>query len=331
MQQNNPINESDPPQLNHNKQDIVYVDCPLCNGNEYDKIATEWGRLRIVKCTECSLIYVSPRLREPEKTYWGAKENYLKEAALIFEGKKKSNRDVNYNADLQKIKKLKPKGNFLDVGTNMGLFLRLARNQGWRLFGIEPSPTLSEIAREKFELDVFTGYLNENKFADSFFDIVTIIDVFEHIPNPLDMLQDVKRVIRQDGLLFIKVPNANFSLLKYSVYKKILCKFSFPQDIFRDIFDSREHIVHYTKDTIVKMLDKGGFRVNSVRIDRPIQTPTWRELVGHYYLYPTPRCIDWKNKFVRLGLYYLALFFYYISRGKISPFSSNIVILAQQK
>lgn len=325
------INRTTEQQYDYASEDVEYVFCPLCNGNKYKRIATEWGILGIVKCEDCKLIYVNPRLKEPEKIYWGSKDKYLKEAELIFEGKQKSSRDVNYLADLKKIEKIKPTGNFLDVGTNMGLFLRNARNRGWQLFGIEPSPSLSEIAREKFGLNVYTEFLHENKFSDNFFDMVTIIDVFEHITRPLEMLKDVHRIIKHDGLLFIKVPHANFNLLKHSLYKKVLHKFSFPQDIFRDIFDSREHIAHYTKKTIIKMLDKGGFRVNAVRIDRPVQTPTWRALVGHYYQYPTPWCVDWKNKLVRLGLYYLGLILYYLLGGKITPFASNLVIFAQKK
>ncbi|MBL7132256.1 MAG: class I SAM-dependent methyltransferase [Candidatus Omnitrophica bacterium] len=330
MQESPTIDKTTKQQSNYAPEDIVYVNCPLCNGNKYKKIATEWGMLGIVRCRECGLIYVNPRLKEPEKIYWGPKEGYLKEAELIFEGKQKSHRDVSYLCDLKKIEKIKPTGNFLDVGTNMGMFLRNARNRGWRLFGIEPSPALSEIAREKFALNIYTGFLHENEFPDNFFDVVTMTDVFEHITKPQEMLKDIHRIIKQDALLFIKVPYANFNLLKYSLYKKILHRFCFSQDIFRDIFDSREHVIHYTKETIVKMLDKGGFKVNAVEIDLPIQTPTWRALVGHYYQYPTLWCVDWKNKLIRWGLYYLATAFYYLSGGKITPFASNIVVYAKK-
>jgi hypothetical protein len=72
------------------------------------------------------LIYVNPRLKEPEQIYWGDSEKYFKEARLIFAGKAKHHRDVNYLQDLKLIYKYKPTGNFLDVGTNMGFFLRNA-------------------------------------------------------------------------------------------------------------------------------------------------------------------------------------------------------------
>jgi SAM-dependent methyltransferase len=331
MQNEASVNKTTKQQYDYPIENREYVDCPLCKANNCKKITTEWGILGIVKCKDCGLIYVNPRLKEPEKNYWGSKEGYLKEAELIFTGKRSSHRKANYLSDLKNIERIKPSGNLLEIGTNMGLFLNNAKNRGWRLFGIEPSPALSEIAREKFGLEIFTGFLHENKFSDNFFDVVTLIDVFEHITKPLEMLKDIHRIIKPDGLFFIKVPHADFNLLKYTLYKKILHKFAPVQDIFRDIFDSREHVVHYTKETIIKMLDKGGFKVNSVGISLPIQTPTWRALVGRCYEYPTPWCVDWKNKFIRSALYYLAFIFYYLSGGKISPFSSNITVFAQKK
>ena len=135
--------------------------CPLCQANDYSLIAKEWGTLGIAKCKKCKLIYVNPRLKDPEKIYWGNKEAYIKEAKLIFEGKMSHHRDPNYLEDLEIIRNVKPTGNLLDVGPNIGSFLRLAKNGKWNLFGVEPSPTLSEIAREKFGLNIKNTFLEK--------------------------------------------------------------------------------------------------------------------------------------------------------------------------
>ena len=300
--------------------DTKEMNCPLCDKNDYSLIAVD-NSLRIVKCKcKCNLIYVNPYLKDPEKRYWGSKERYEKEARLIFEGKKPSHRDPNYEEDVRRIKKIKPCGNFLDIGTNMGIFLRKVK--GYNVYGIEPSPTLSEIAREKFGLNVATKYLHQNTFKPDFFDVVTLLDVFEHIPEPLKMLSEIKMIIKSDGLLYIKVPNAEFTLIKYWFYTKFLYRLHFSEDIFRDIFDSKEHIVHYTRDTITKMLDRGGFEVQDIKIALPVQVPIWRELVGEYYQYPTPSFIGWEAKLVRNVFYWLARF-------KFS-FAQNMVIIAKK-
>jgi SAM-dependent methyltransferase len=212
----------------------------------------------------------------------------------------------------------------------MGLFLRNARGKNWELYGIEPSPTLSEIAREKWGIHVFTGFLKDNDSPDAFFDVITMTDVFEHMRRPLEELGYVRRLIKDDGLLFIKVPNGAFNLLKLYSYRGFLHRFHFPHDVFRDIFDSREHVVHYTQKTMIKMLHKAGFQPIVFQVAPPVQIPAWRSLVGEYFQYPTPWFIDWKVKSVRYLLYLAAK--WYSSLGgagaRISLLAPNFSVLA---
>ena len=75
--------------------------CPLCQSDQFVTLCVEWGGLGVVRCLGCELIYICPRLKEPEKMYWNPKEYYLREAKLIFEGKAASHRDANYKHDIQ--------------------------------------------------------------------------------------------------------------------------------------------------------------------------------------------------------------------------------------
>ena len=151
--------------------------CPLCQSERFSILCVEWGSFGVVRCLECDLIYIRPRMKEPEKMYWNPREYYLKEAKLIFEGKAASHRDPNYRHDLKLIQRYKKNGRFLDVGCHMGLFLRNAMGRGWQLFGIEPSPALSGIAREKFGIHVFNGFLKDAELPDQFFYLLTMSDV----------------------------------------------------------------------------------------------------------------------------------------------------------
>ena len=123
--------------------------------------------------------------------------------------------------DLKVIEKIKPKGNFLDIGTNMGFFLGHTQGRDWNVTGIDPSPALSKMARKYFSLNVKTCYLNEAGFKDEYFDVVTVTDVFEHIPKPKKLLADIKKVIKKDGILFIKVSNGKYNMLKLWLVKEI--------------------------------------------------------------------------------------------------------------
>ncbi|HAB53773.1 MAG TPA: hypothetical protein DCE80_16620, partial [Ignavibacteriales bacterium] len=278
----------------YDKSEVINVPCPLCASDKYKEIYKERGSLGVVQCKDCNLTYVNPRLKNPEGVYWGDAEKYFKEARMIFEGKASHHRDINYLDDLKFIHKYKPKGNFLDIGTNMGFFLRNAKKwNGWNLYGVEPSLPLSEIANKYFGLNVKTSFLENAGFEDEFFDVVTMTDVFEHIANPSRILEEIRRILKPKGILFIKVPNGLFNLFKFRMAKLTGRLNNY------DIFDSYEHVVHYSGITLKEMIEKYGFRAVKVKIGRPIQLPVWHKYVGYYYQYPSPWGLDYKRQTAR--------------------------------
>ena len=312
-------------QKEHYSQDEVKErTCPLCDGKSYVGIYKERGAIGIVRCKDCSLVYTNPMVKEPEKNYWGDEKKYFEEARLIFEGKGKSHRDVNYIDDLKMIERFKPTGDFLDIGTNMGMFLRHTLGKKWNVVGIEPSPALSEMARKYFKLNIKTCYLNEAGFQNESFDIVTMTDVFEHIAEPKKMLGDIKKVLKKDGILFIKVPNGRYNLLKLGLAKMTGRLKDY------DIFDSYEHLMHFSHDTLKKMLEESGFKIRKIYIGRPIQLPIWHKHVGHYYQYPSPWFLDWKNYTLRSLFYWISKAERLLRLGNIGYFAPNITLIAKK-
>jgi 2-polyprenyl-3-methyl-5-hydroxy-6-metoxy-1,4-benzoquinol methylase len=302
--------------------EVVKRVCPLCGSSSCAEIYRERGSVGIVRCKDCGLVYTNPMVKEPEKNYWGDEKKYFEEARLIFEGKGKSHRDVNYIDDLRMIERFKPAGSFLDIGTNMGMFLRHTRGRKWDVTGVEPSPALSEMARKYFGLNIKTCYLSEAGFSDESFDVVTMTDVFEHIAEPRKMLADIKKVLKRNGILFIKVPNGRYNLLKLS-----LAKISGRLKDY-DIFDSYEHLTHFSHDTLKKMLEESGFKIKKIYIGKPIQLPAWHKYVGHYYQYPSPWVLDWKNYTLRTVFYWISKAEKLLRLGNIGYFAPNITVIA---
>lgn len=306
----------------YTEHDVDWCGCPLCQNSKSEMIYQERGALGISRCSECGLVFTNPRLKNPEQVYWGQTEHYLAEARLIFTGLKKHHRDINYRHDLELIRRTKPTGRFLDVGTNMGFFLRLARDMGYDTLGIEPSASLSALAREYFKLDIMTEFLEKADLPAESADIISMTDVFEHIPNPGTLLIAAKRLLKKDGILFIKVPNVNYSLLKLRLLKMLGRTGSY------DIFDSYEHVVHYNFKTLKKMLDQNGFQLINHSIDLPIQLPVWHHYVGHYYQYETPFLLDWKHQSARWIFHVLAVIEFTLRFKQDSIFSANISVIA---
>jgi SAM-dependent methyltransferase len=304
--------------------EVIEVACPLCGQSTGEILCTEYVSVGVKRCAQCSLIYTSPRIKDPEKVYWGDEDRYFAEARLIFEGKAAHHRDPNYTEELELIERHSPaKGRMLDVGCNIGTLLRLARPRGWECVGVEPSPTLQRIATEQLDLDVYNCFLDEVPESENdSFDVVALSDVFEHVTEPIAFLGDVRRLLKPGGLLFVKVPNARWNMLKQRLAERLNRVPAY------GIWDSYEHVVHYTDETLPRMLAAGSFKTELLTFGRPVQVPVWHEYVGHYYQYPSPWLLDPKRHLGRSAAHALGRIESRVTR-RVGYLAQNLVGLAR--
>src|SRR5262249_36838577 len=134
-----------------------------------------------------------------------------------------------------------------------GLLLRLALRRGWDAVGVEPSPSLSKLAA-RHGCPIHACFLHEVPASEhgSFY-VVALSDVFEHSGEPIPFLQQAAKFLKPDGLLYVKVPNARWNLLKQKVLHMLSRQPS------QGVWDSYEHVIHYTDRTLVQMLQRAGF------------------------------------------------------------------------
>ena len=99
------------------------------------------------------------------------------------------------------------RGRLLDIGTGRGDVLVEAARHGWDAEGVEISADAARVAREHLGLKVTAGSLRAAKFPDESFDVVTMLDVIEHVPDPIADLQEVRRILKRGGLVVLETPN----------------------------------------------------------------------------------------------------------------------------
>lgn len=95
----------------------------------------------------------------------------------------------------------------LDIGCASGWFLDIASRYGWKCFGIDAS----QVAIQKAKLNVSSGRFKVELFSnDTFtglrFELVSLLDVLEHISNPLETLRVVYKKLSPKGVIAIRVP-----------------------------------------------------------------------------------------------------------------------------
>jgi len=140
----------------------------------------------------------------------------------------------------------------LDIGCADGHFLALAKERGWETFGVEISQFFIKKAREKLgESSVFGMPLKMAKFPSDFFDTVTMWDVLDQLLDPLEELQEIKRILKKGGVLVIRVRNMAFHLFVSRMLKK---------NIFRFIRNLATcHLYGFNRENINALLEKAGF------------------------------------------------------------------------
>lgn len=201
-----------------------YTNCPLCGGNkskrlgirgnkEYFGAVLKLGEPHIVtnieRCVACDFIYINPMLYGLEL---GEKELY--NSPLKYQATQ-CNIVSMFQKRLSFIANYKKYGRLLDIGAGNGEFLYEARNNGWEAVGIEPSPEFCRFAKEHYNVKIQEGFLGQAlNIKKSYFDMITLNHVLEHVEKPYELLKLIKEYLVNDGLLFIEVPNADSYLLR---------------------------------------------------------------------------------------------------------------------
>ena len=219
----------------------------------------------VVSCKKCGFVYVNPiettQALIQEGSVLGGRPAYLLESSNlddidgsweqpIIEGylHESPAKRVNAQDALRHIGNLTAShGRLLDIGCFCGLFLSVASQAGWECDGIEPLVMPAIYARGHFGLRVVTDTLRDDTYPQEFFDVVTCFQVFEHLINPDQEIQRIRRILKADGLLVIEVPNIDTCLVKLVGPRHR----HFVQD----------HVSFFSAKTLTLLLNQMGFQV----------------------------------------------------------------------
>lgn len=233
------------------------VRCNLCNSNLTELLIVK-NSFNIVKCSKCGLVYVNPRLTKEElkETYSFAQNYYLDLSQDSIRQKEEIKRFEGY---LEIVEKYRNNGRILEIGCALGLFLKVAQEKNWEVYGVEFSNDLAEFARKSFGLNVITGEIEEAKFPSDFFDVVALWDVLEHMLDPLRALRHIREILRKDGYLFLTMPNIDGFVPRTTYY--LLAK---TFGIWEHPSPPR-HAYEFSGKTITNMLKSADFEVIEIR------------------------------------------------------------------
>jgi SAM-dependent methyltransferase len=147
------------------------------------------------------------------------------------------------------------KGLWIDVGCSTGAVLVAARVAGFSVAGVELGAGQAAVCRELHGIDAFHGTFIAARFPDRAAEVVSYRHVLEHIHDPIAELSDVRRVLADDGLLLVEVPN--YAGLRYvNGRARTALRLCRP---FWERVNVPEHVFYFTPKTLRALLQKTGF------------------------------------------------------------------------
>ena len=149
---------------------------------------------RMVRCGRCGLVRADPaaEARALEQLYEQSSEFDAEEANLRRTYGRYLRRLGRYGA---------PRDRLLEIGAGTGFFLQQARAEGYNVVtGVEPSRAAAE-ADPSIAEHIVQDVMKPGLFAPETFDVVCLFQVFDHLPDPNDVLGECRRVLRSGGLI----------------------------------------------------------------------------------------------------------------------------------
>jgi 2-polyprenyl-3-methyl-5-hydroxy-6-metoxy-1,4-benzoquinol methylase len=194
------------------------VPCPVCGSPQWKPAYTlpdlayhTPGPFHLVTCGACGHLYQSPRpgpgvINQFYPTQYDPFRPAIEEQTASPALRWLRHRQLRTRCS--QVFRLATSGRLLDIGCSTGLFLNEMRRYGqWDLHGVELNPTAACYARHRFGLDVHEGQLESADFGDLHFDIITLWDVLEHLPDPRAALARISALLASGGQVVLSVPN----------------------------------------------------------------------------------------------------------------------------
>lgn len=290
-----------------NDSQKINTACLICSSTDIKFFARK-NNHNIYNCKHCKLLFVWPL---PENTADIYSEDYFKGAHKGF-GYVDYDQDkpamlATFNRCLEKIEKISPdRGSLLDVGAATGYFIKTAENRGWNAEGLEISQHAVGQARNE-NLNVRQGTLSTADYQSESFNLVTLWDVVEHLPNPRSDILRAYNVLKHGGMIAINTPDTS------SFFAKLTGK-------NWHLLVPPEHLIYFNPDNLADLLKRSGFEV--------LSTDKMRKKFTLQYIFQT--LYRWQKLFIWK---WLARFFKSHQMGKLSipvNLRDNFLIIARK-
>lgn len=242
------------------------VNCPFCNSDK-SKLHEKFGhkfQYTYVECSNCSLIYSSPRPTYNKEFIDAAYASYYQFANDL---KLDSFTQVNessipmFTEELAHISSFdKAKTATLDIGSGMGTYLYAAKKIYPLCVGLDVSVQMGNFIEQNLGIKVFNVQFEDFEYPAKF-SLIHMSHVIEHVPNPNEWLQKAKQILAPQGILVVNVPHKHSisNRMQYLFYKLGLKKRV--SSGWNDAARTPDHLYEPTVKSMKYIMEKNGYKI----------------------------------------------------------------------
>jgi len=165
-------------------------------------------RSDIVECRECGLVF---------RVFLEGRDEGGEETRAPFDAPAEADtrREGLYRDLADIVSKFRKLHRIFDVGAGSGYFLKLCRDRGWEISGTEADPDRVRSAETEHGVTLRGEPFERTEPGSARFDVVTFINVLEHLRDPRSALHKAFDMLRPGGCLLVRFPNALIHVSPY--------------------------------------------------------------------------------------------------------------------
>lgn len=210
--------------------------CWRCGSDRLKRLYTKWNT-PIWRCSACDQVFSGQHKNADELADWYA--DYYTERNTTLDPLTRS----RYHELLHRFETHRRSGRLLDVGCGFGFLLATAAERGWEVYGSEISSSALRyterlgLARDRIHL----GGIEDADLPPESFDVVTLLEVIEHLHDPMPTLRAVARLLRPGGVLYLTTPN-------YASLSRLILRDNW------SVIHPEEHLSYFDTHSLVTLL-----------------------------------------------------------------------------
>lgn len=237
----------------------IEKECKICGNTMFDHfmevndyfLTNE--KFNLVKCKNCELVFVNPRPSHHDIAKYYNSPNYISHSGTnkgIINWVYTKIRNYTHQKKLKLVSTFSSGKTILDIGCGSGELLFLFKKNNWDTLGVEPNDNARTFSQKQYQLNVLKEE-EIDQIGSHSKDVISMWHVLEHVHDLNKRLIEIKRILKNNGVVFIAVPNMeSFDATSYNA--------------FWAAYDVPRHLYHFTPATMRKLLEKHHFLIHDI-------------------------------------------------------------------